>query len=133
MEIINSEFRENVISYCCQKDVYLDSIECSGCLEQTTFLIKEPTAFHKYLIENCKEEKEPIKFLVELLRKMIIDDQNQMVFELMDWVDIGDPQYNRATLERVAIMVLDTNFVTNRIDAVNSIPNIKQINNNKNN
>ena len=96
-------------------------------------MIKELTAFHKYLIEQSKGNKDPIQFLIELLRAMIVNDQNQMVFELLDWVDIGEKQYNRAGLKRVAIMLLDTNIIANdlRRKAVNSIPSIKQINNKK--
>ena len=118
MEIINSEFRKNVLSYCCEKKVYLGTRDCSGCLEQCTFVIDKPIAFHKWLIEQSKGQDDPVQFLIELLRKMIIEDQNQMVFELMDWVDIGDAQYNRATLGRVATMLLDTldvSFVNRKI------------------
>lgn len=125
MEIIKSEFRKNVISYCCQKDIYLNTIECSGCLEQTTFLIKEPTAFHKYLIDQCRNQENPDVFLTQILRGMIIKDQNPQAFELLDWVDIGEKQYDASSLKRVSLMLLDTNFVTTRIDAVNSIPTIK--------
>ena len=32
------------------------------------------------------------------------------MFELMDMVDIGESQYNSATLERVADLLLDTKF-----------------------
>ena len=132
MEIINSEFRKNVLSYCCEKKVYLGTRDCSGCLEQCTFVIDKPIAFHKWLIEQSKGQDDPVQFLIELLRKMIIEDQNQMVFELMDMVDIGEQQYNRAGLKRIAIMLLDTNMIVNNLKrkAVNSIPQIKE---NKNN
>ena len=130
MEIINSEFRKNVLSYCCEKKVYLGTQDCSGCLEQCKFVIDKPIAFHNWVIEQSKGQDDPVQFLIELLRKMIIEDQNTNVFELLDWVDIGEQQYNRAGLKRVAIMLLDTHFVSNRVDAVNRIPQIKD---NKNN
>ncbi len=134
IEIIDSEFRSGVVSCCCKKEIYLGTTECSGCLrDNANFMIKELTAFHKYLIEQSKGNKDPIQFLIELLRAMIVNDQNQMVFELLDWVDIGEKQYNRAGLKRAAIMLLDTNIIANdlRRKAVNSIPSIKQINNKK--
>ena len=134
IEIIDSEFRSGVVSCCCKKEIYLNTTECSGCLrDNANFMIKELTAFHKYLIEQSKGNKDPIQFLIELLRAMIVNDQNQLVFELLDWVDIGEKQYNRAGLKRVAIMLLDTNIIANdlRRKAVNSIPSIKQINNKK--
>lgn len=129
IEIIDSEFRTGVISSCCKKEIYLNTTECSGCLKDSaTFMIKEPTAFHKWLIKQTYGDSDPIKSLIELLRALIVNDQNQHVFELLDWVDIGENQFNRAGLKRVAIMLLDTHIITNdlRRKAVNSIPNINE-------
>ena len=134
IEIIDSEFRSGVVSCCCKKEIYLNTTECSGCLrDNANFMIKELTAFHKWLIQQQQGNKDPVQFLIELLRALIVNDQNQHVFELLDWVDIGEQQYNRAGLKRVAIMLLDTNIIANdlRSKAVNSIPSIKQINNKK--
>tara|TARA_R110000803_G_scaffold59599_2_gene118376 strand:- start:10874 stop:11278 length:405 start_codon:yes stop_codon:yes gene_type:complete len=125
MEITKSQFRKNVVSTCCQKEIYLETIECSGCLEQTTFIITEPTAFHKWLIQQAKGNDDPVVFLVEFIKGLIIKDQNKLVFELMDWVDIGEPTYDSKTLKRVAIMLLDTNLITSRIEAVKNIPSLK--------
>ena len=134
IEIIDSEFRSGVVSCCCKKEIYLNTTECSGCLrDNANFMIKELTAFHKWLIQQQQGNKDPVHFLIELLRALIVNDQNQHVFELLDWVDIGENQFNRAGLKRVAIMLLDTNIIANdlRRKAVNSIPSIKQINNKK--
>tara|TARA_R110000764_G_scaffold57978_4_gene126126 strand:- start:828 stop:1241 length:414 start_codon:yes stop_codon:yes gene_type:complete len=134
IEIIDSEFRSGVVSCCCKKEIYLNTTECSGCLrDNANFMIKELTAFHKWLIQQQQGNKDPVQFLIELLRALIVNDQNQHVFELLDWVDIGENQFNRAGLKRVAIMLLDTNIIANdlRSKAVNSIPSIKQINNKK--
>tara|TARA_R110001583_G_scaffold103537_1_gene250798 strand:- start:15936 stop:16346 length:411 start_codon:yes stop_codon:yes gene_type:complete len=132
MEIINSEFRKNILSHCCEKKVYLGTQDCSGCLKSCKFLIDKPIAFHKWLTKQSDGQNDPIHFLIELLRKMIIEDQNTNVFELLDMVDIGEQQYNRAGLKRVAKMLLDTNIIENDLTrkAVNSIPKIKD---NKNN
>ena len=129
IEIIDSEFRSGVVSCCCKKEIYLNTTECSGCLCDTAkLMIKDLTAFHKWLIEQTYGNEDPIKSLIELLRALIVNDQNQHVFELLDWVDIGENQFNRAGLKRVAIMLLDTHIITNdlRRKAVNSIPSIKE-------
>tara|TARA_R110000765_G_scaffold170050_1_gene274987 strand:- start:2 stop:412 length:411 start_codon:yes stop_codon:yes gene_type:complete len=133
MEIINSEFRKNILSRCCEKKVYLGTQDCSGCLEQCKFLIDKPIAFHKWLLEQSKQQDDPVQFLIELLRSLIVNDQNPNVFELLDMVDIGEQQYNRACLKRIANMLLETFYCkkSNLIDAVNKIPSIKE--NKKNN
>ena len=136
MEIIlkskNSEFRKNVLSYCCKKKVYLGTPDCSGCLEQCKFVIDKPIAFHKFLMEQIKGQDNPVQFLIELLRKLLVEDQNTSAFELLDLTDIGEPNFNRESLKRAATMVLDTFYISNRVDAVNRIPNIKENKNNNN-
>ena len=126
MEIINSEFRKNILSYCCEKKVYIGTQDCSGCLEQCTFVIETPIAFHKMLLDSAKEQNDPVKFLIELIRGLLINDQNTAAFELLDMVDIGEQHFNRDSLKRAATMILDTHFISNRVDAVNSIPKIKE-------
>lgn len=130
MEIINSEFRKNVLSYCCEKKVYIATQDCAGCLEQCKFVIDKPIAFHKWLLDLAKDQNDPVQFLIELIRGLLINEQNQSAFELLDMVDIGEQHFNRDSLKRAATIILDTHFISNRIEAVNKITNIKH---NKNN
>lgn len=118
MEISKPEYREHVISNCCSCGIYEDTDECSDCLEHCSFILKEPTAFHKYLIFNSEDKENPVLFLMELMRGMLVNDQNQMVFELMDIVDIGEKTYNSQTLERVANMLLETKHTTKKMDDI---------------
>tara|TARA_R110000744_G_scaffold104220_2_gene199656 strand:+ start:1989 stop:2282 length:294 start_codon:yes stop_codon:yes gene_type:complete len=82
-------------------------------LEHCSFILKEPTAFHQWVLLQGEHD---IKKIMDILRSEIINNQNQMVFELMDIVDIGEKTYNNETLERVAIMLLDTKHTTTKMD-----------------
>ena len=126
MEIINSEFRKNVLSYCCEKKVYIATQDCAGCLEQCKFVIDKPIAFHKWLLDLAKEQNDPVQFLIELIRGLLINEQNPSAFELLDMVDIGEQHFNRDSLKRAATMILDTHFISNRVDAIKMIPQIKE-------
>jgi len=107
MEIIEPEYRKNIISHCCKKPIYKDTIECSGCLEESILLIKEPIAFHQWLLVSSEHDKTK---LIVLLRNEIIQNQNKEVFELMDMIDMGEQRYDSKTLERVANLLMDTKF-----------------------
>jgi len=113
MEIIQPEFRKNVISNCCGAKIYENTDECRACLEHCSFIIKNPIAFHQWLLITSDNDKDK---LIDLLRSEIIENQNPMVFELMDWVDLGENQYNNETLIRVAEMLLDTKHTTTIMD-----------------
>lgn len=113
MEIINNQYRENIISNCCSKKVYLNGDECSSCLEHCSFLIEEPTAFHKWLLKVCDNQHDKI---VAKLRNEILMNQNPQVFELMDMVDEGSIQYGNFTLIVVANMLLETKHTTQLMD-----------------
>ncbi len=113
MEISKPEYRAHVISNCCSCGIYEDTDECSDCLEHCSFILKEPTAFHQWVLLQGEHD---IKKIMHVLRSEIIDNQNQMVFELMDIVDIGEKTYNSQTLERVAIMLLETKHTTLKMD-----------------
>lgn len=107
MEIIQPEYRKNILSNCCSAKVYENTDECRACLEHCSFIIETPTAFHQWLLVTSEHDH---KQLIALLRNEIINNQNPQVFELMDMVDIGESQYNSETLERVADLLLDTKF-----------------------
>ena len=126
MEIINSEYRKNILSNCCNESVFLNSTDCSKCLEPCSFILEKPTAFQKMLFTESKTKDDPIKFLIELMRNFIIKDQNQMVFELLDMCDTGESQFNRQSLERVADVIMQTSKKINM-----NITKLKQIKNNK--
>tara|TARA_R100001244_G_scaffold19724_3_gene20560 strand:+ start:5378 stop:5746 length:369 start_codon:yes stop_codon:yes gene_type:complete len=122
MEIINSEFRKNVLSLCCEKKVYLGTQDCSGCLKQCAFVIEKQIAFHKWLFEQSKGQSKPVEFLTELLRTLLIEDQNASAFQLLDMTDIGEQHFNRESLGRAAQMIYDTNcklFFTKKNNKLN--------------
>jgi len=126
MEIISSQYRRNILSNCCKAKVFLNSTDCSKCLEPCSFLLDEPTAFQKMLYEQSKTQDDPAKFMVDLMRNFIIQDQNQMVFELLDMCDVGESQFNRKSLERVADVIMQTSKEINM-----NIKQLKQIKNKK--
>tara|TARA_B100001094_G_scaffold333070_1_gene408321 strand:- start:16521 stop:16937 length:417 start_codon:yes stop_codon:yes gene_type:complete len=107
MELTQPEYRKNILSNCCGANVYDNTDECRACLEHCSFIIAEPTAFHQWLLVTSDHDA---KKLIELLRKEIIEHQNQQVFELMDLVDMGEKTYNSETLERVVNLLMDTKF-----------------------
>jgi len=113
MEIIQPEYRQNVISNCCGAKIYENTDECRACLEHCSFIIENPIAFHQWLLVTSNHDKDK---LIDLLRSEVIENQNPQVFELMDWVDLGENQYNTQTLERVAEMLLDTKHTTTIMD-----------------
>tara|TARA_R110000822_G_scaffold51147_5_gene133078 strand:+ start:247 stop:660 length:414 start_codon:yes stop_codon:yes gene_type:complete len=111
MEIINTEYRNNIISNCCSCKIYIDSDTCSGCMEHCDFLLLELTAFHKWILMMAKKHNvtgDENKNIVELLRGEIIKNQNEQVFELMELADIGEQQFDMNTLNRCADILLQS-------------------------
>jgi hypothetical protein len=107
------QYRNQVISNCCGAQIHENTDECSACLEHCSFVIENPTAFHKWLIKTGDGH---INKMVELMRFEIVENQNQMVFELCEMVDMGENVFSSSTLTRVAEMLLETRHTTSRMD-----------------
>lgn len=107
------EYRNKVISNCCSASIHENTDECSACLEHCSFVIENPTAFHKWLVQTCDGH---INKMVELMRYEIVENQNASVFELCEMVDMGENVFSSSTLTRVAEMLLETRHTTTRMD-----------------
>lgn len=121
MELINIEYRKNVLSNCCSCFVLENSDVCSGCNEHCEFVIEEFTAFHKWILATARKQikgneeisyEDELYVIMSLLRLEIINKQNPQVFELLEMVDTGESQFNKETLTRVADMLINTDLIT---------------------
>ncbi len=113
MKITQSEFRTGVVSNCCDAKIYDNTDECSDCLEHCSFLIEEPTAFHKWIIQSGQSDT---KLMVKILRAEIIKKQNPLAFQLMEFVDMGEKTFDTQTLIRAVQMLIETKYTTNLFD-----------------
>ena len=113
MDIIQPEYRKNVLSNCCGAKIYENTDECRACLEHCSFIIENPIAFHQWLLVESKHDRNK---LIDLLRSEIIENQNPQVFELMDLVDMGESQYGMNTIIRVSDMLFETKHTTTIMD-----------------
>jgi hypothetical protein len=122
MEIINVEYRKNVLSNCCSCYVIENTNRCSGCNENCEFIIEDFTAFHKWILATARKQikgDEEISYedelfkIMSLIRLEIINNQNPQAFELMEMVDLGESEFNKETLARVADMIINTDLMIN--------------------
>lgn len=113
MKITETEFRTGVVSNCCDAKIYDNTDECSDCLEHCNFLIEEPTAFHKWLIQSGQSDAE---LMEKILRAEIVEKQNPLAFQLMDLVDMGEKTFTFQTLIRAVDMIIETKYTTNFFD-----------------
>jgi len=130
MEITQIEYRKNVLSNCCSCFVIENTNRCSGCNENCEFILEELTAFHKWILTTARKQikgDEEITYEDELFRIMslirleIINKQNPQAFELLEMVDIGESQFNKATLQRAADILINTDLILKHTTMTNPL------------
>lgn len=130
MEITKIEYRKNVLSNCCSCFVIENTNRCSGCNENCEFILEELTAFHKWILTTARNQikgDEEITYEDELFRIMslirleIINKQNPQAFELLEMVDLGESQFDKATLQRAADILINTDLILKHTTIINPL------------
>ena len=58
---------------------------------------------------------------MSLIRLEIINKQNPQAFELLEMVDIGESQFNKATLQRAADILINTDIILKHTTITNPL------------
>ena len=130
MEITQIEYRKNVLSNCCSCFVIENTNRCSGCNENCEFILEELTAFHKWILATARKQikgdeeityQDEIFKIMSLIRLEIINKQNPQAFELLEMVDLGESQFDKATLQRAADILINTDLILKHTTITNPL------------